>query len=321
MNPYQNITIALMQVLEAVYKKEAVIDVEDYNIYLINSRVGDKIEVTPITLESESPIHHFANENFFSLERLKSENIGNNRFFTGYEPEYNRNNLSEITGTIAEKTGTLAEKIGAVEDKTGKLADKNQKIIAENKANLKPFAYKYSGETKVISKEIENFTGKIIKKTDKEKTILKTIADFKEAEQHAKKDEIFQLKKIHKKLNTRLKKQGQRIEQNIEIQKSNSRKQKRKTIIYTGLISLIIIFTISFFAKRAFKVNEIKGKTEQVVKYYSPTQIDSLITIFCNSKDTSLTQWRKNHIKSNLQGVKTNDKGIKEKINEFAIYK
>ena len=307
-----------MILAEKLSDKETIFDPETLQIYYSTSN-----GLTPILSENEYyPFSHFQEKNMFSVSELKNlDNYEflrkNNELSTVNLQKTERKNNGQSTENPQESNGKFSRNLRNL-DKT--LTEKRADEIINNN-NLTLYSHFYKGKIKELTEQIENYTIVILFNTNKKATIDKTKIEFREAAKYAAKNKDIELDQILSKLKAR--REGQ-----LKISKMNETVNRRadrhrfKIIAVVGLILFVAVFAIgkqilhSLSSTTPLENNISNIETKKI---FSEDEINDLINIFCNTKDTLLTDWRVNFIVNNFPSEPLTKSEAFQQINFFSL--
>jgi len=97
-------------------------------------------------------------------------------------------------------------------------------------------------------------------------------------------------------------------------------RMKRKLTFLSIFVAVILIPASIIFFVNKNNTGGLAAET-QIQILYTPTLLDSMIDNYCINNDTTLTDWRKNHIHKKLDNTQATEKDIIIQITKLSKYK
>lgn len=320
-----------MRIASLIKDKETVFDIESKQIYY-STAMG----FVPLLFQNQHhPLNHFSEKNMLTItELLKLDNYSflqeNNGIPTVSLQNFQQETISTSTEIVQPDNGKttdnlqklnkpLTELSTEINFKIPKLLKTElQRIFTLKDYDFKIFSDKYTGTIQALSEQIEAYTFSSLY-TTKKATIQNIEKDFETAKKHAYKGNVSELRKIKENTKNRRIKQTNNDKMNHTLNKKANSKKVKLTIV----LSLITIFAILALIKQITTaiVSPSTPSHNVETKIYTQPEVKELINFYCQTKDTSLTQWRHTYILEQFPDEKLNQTEAISQIHTLAIYK
>jgi hypothetical protein len=322
---------------------------------------GDnEVQVIPINSNSPTDIEFDMNPELYLTFDDFTEFNGNLRTSDGRFAALLRNFYGELTEALRNDNGAFTEALRTpdgisaddLRNDYGPDAENRRRLIGKGIIDRKPISHFYSGETAQILKKIERLTDKIVRNTEKEKTISRAGQLYDQATQLAQSkdnDRMIKLRKIKAALQLSSDRQDRRTEQNYSEQKQHSIAFKLKKLAWTAATVAGVFFTAWYYFSDQIPVIEfeyIRSESpntpteknfEPEIKYNQPTnnvqnstsknesesidrkkyngsEIDNLIDVYAKDNGVKVWEYRRNKIKQDFAGQKLSPWEAKQTI-------
>ncbi len=319
----------IMQLAGEIYRQEIYLNADSGEILRRELTEQGSIYY-PIAFDTEgkNPAPYlYLNENnlLTSSEVYKSEKIGNNRKNIGLKSDEIRITIRNENENHSEQNQKInGQKPENKRIKNGTLSEKKRSQIFHYH-NLMTVSNQYSGELQARILTIEELTAELLNNTNKQSTIDGIIKLFNRSTLLANNQNIYELNKIIKTLQGKLKQQLTMLQVNEKQKKKKIFTDKIKIYGTVIIVGLGLIVALYFNIKKHLYNgnNPIYSNTDIEVKQtkiYTKTEITALINDYEKLHNVKIYKWRRSKIIEAFPDKKITKVQALAIINRVAFY-